>query len=240
MQREGLYQALRQAFAKAGIPWRRCHHEDRGDGAFVLARPGIPKDLFAGSLPGELVTALRQHNEARPAQEQIRLRMAIHAGEVIFDDHGATSAAVNLAFRLLDAAPLKAALAVIRPPLPSATPRSAQPIAPLSCGETIVPDRAGQVGRGVLVGAAVACEQPPLVVQRADRDCVHLPDDVGLGAGSRAGCHGSRRCSPMPRVLFPAVPGGRARAALRGRWRRSARRAATERCAARSGVRAGR
>lgn len=109
--REGLYWALRQAFAKAGIPWRRCHHEDRGDGVFVLARPGIPKDLFAGSLPGELVTALRQHNEARPAQEQIRLRMVLHAGEVIFDDHGATSAAVNLAFRLLDAAPLKAALA---------------------------------------------------------------------------------------------------------------------------------
>jgi tetratricopeptide (TPR) repeat protein len=109
--REGLYRALRQAFAKAGIPWRRCHHEDRGDGVFVLARPGIPKDLFAGSLPGELVTALRQHNEARPAEEQIRLRMVLHAGEVIFDDHGATSAAVNLAFRLLDAAPLKAALA---------------------------------------------------------------------------------------------------------------------------------
>jgi len=76
-----------------------------------MARPGIPKDLFAGSLPGELVTALRQHNEARPAQEQIRLRMVLHAGEVTFDDHGATSAAVNLAFRLLDAAPLKAALA---------------------------------------------------------------------------------------------------------------------------------
>ena len=52
-----------------------------------------------------------QHNEARPADEQIRLRMVFHAGEVIFDDHRATSAAVNPTFRLLDAAPLKAALA---------------------------------------------------------------------------------------------------------------------------------
>ncbi|HXL92499.1 MAG TPA: hypothetical protein VN969_26490 [Streptosporangiaceae bacterium] len=37
--------------------------------------------------------------------------MVFHAGEVIFDDHRATSAAVNPTFRLLDAAPLKAALA---------------------------------------------------------------------------------------------------------------------------------
>ena len=37
--------------------------------------------------------------------------MALHAGEVHFDEHGVTAAAVNLAFRLLDAGPLKAALA---------------------------------------------------------------------------------------------------------------------------------
>jgi len=37
--------------------------------------------------------------------------MALHAGEVRYDQHGVTAAAVNLAFRLLDAAALKAALA---------------------------------------------------------------------------------------------------------------------------------
>ena len=37
--------------------------------------------------------------------------MALHAGEVHYDEHGVTAAAVNLAFRLLDAAALKAALA---------------------------------------------------------------------------------------------------------------------------------
>jgi hypothetical protein len=37
--------------------------------------------------------------------------MAIHAGEVRYDRHGTTAAAVNLAFRLLEADALKAALA---------------------------------------------------------------------------------------------------------------------------------
>ena len=37
--------------------------------------------------------------------------MALHAGEVHYDQHGVTAVAVNLAFRLLDARPLKAALA---------------------------------------------------------------------------------------------------------------------------------
>lgn len=37
--------------------------------------------------------------------------MALHAGEVRYDDHGVTAAAVNLAFRLLEADALKVALA---------------------------------------------------------------------------------------------------------------------------------
>jgi len=37
--------------------------------------------------------------------------MALHAGEVNYDEHGVTAASINLAFRLLDSDPLKAALA---------------------------------------------------------------------------------------------------------------------------------
>jgi class 3 adenylate cyclase len=40
--------------------------------------------------------------------------MALHAGEVRYDEHGVTAAAVNLAFRLRDADALKAALASSR------------------------------------------------------------------------------------------------------------------------------
>lgn len=44
-------------------------------------------------------------------EERIRLRMALHAGEINYDEHGVTAAAINLTFRLLDSQPLKAALA---------------------------------------------------------------------------------------------------------------------------------
>ena len=109
--RDGLYGAMRDAFGHAGIPWDDCGHEDRGDGVFVLVPAEVPKGLLVESLPPALVTALRAHNTGHPGPERIRLRMALHAGEVHYDKHGVTAAAVNLAFRLLDAGALKAALA---------------------------------------------------------------------------------------------------------------------------------
>ena len=109
--RDGLYDALRESFGHAGIPWNGCDHEDRGDGVLILVPAEVPKGLLVESLPSALVTALRAHNGAHPVLERIRLRMALHAGEVNYDEHGVTGAAVNLAFRLLDATALKAALA---------------------------------------------------------------------------------------------------------------------------------
>lgn len=109
--REGMYRALRQAFGDVGVPWADCHHEDRGDGVFILAPAQIPKGPFVESLPHALVAAVRQHNITHRAEERVRLRMALHAGEVAYDEHGVTAASINLAFRLLDARPLKAALA---------------------------------------------------------------------------------------------------------------------------------
>jgi hypothetical protein len=109
--RDGLYQAMRGAFRRAGIPWVDRDHEDRGDGMFILVGPEVPKSLFVESLPLALVTALRDHNDAHPDAERIRLRMALHAGEVHYDQHGVTAASINMTFRLLDAVPVKQALA---------------------------------------------------------------------------------------------------------------------------------
>jgi tetratricopeptide (TPR) repeat protein len=109
--RAGLYRVLEQAFNHVSIPWTRCHREDRGDGVLILAPADVPKGLFVDVLPLFIVSGLHQHNASHPTNEQIRLRMAVHAGEVNFDDHGVTSASVNLTFRLLDALPFKAALA---------------------------------------------------------------------------------------------------------------------------------
>jgi tetratricopeptide (TPR) repeat protein len=109
--RDGLYRAMREAFGDAGIPWDDCGREDRGDGVFVLVPAEVPKGLLVKALPSALVTALRAHNGTHPGPERIRLRMALHAGEVYYDQHGVTGAAVNLAFRLLEAGALKAVLA---------------------------------------------------------------------------------------------------------------------------------
>ena len=109
--RDGMYRAVQQAFSNVGIPWAECYQESCGDGVFVLIPAEVPKGIFIESMPRELAEALREHNAGHRAEEQIRLRMALHAGEVYYDEHGVTAASINLAFRLLDAAPLKSALA---------------------------------------------------------------------------------------------------------------------------------
>jgi tetratricopeptide (TPR) repeat protein len=109
--RQGLYELLRLAFVRSSIPWDECDHEDRGDGVLVMVPANVPKSVFAESLPRELVSALLGHNRGRGVEEQIRLRLALHAGEIHYDKHGVVGGAVNLAFRLLDAPVLKDALA---------------------------------------------------------------------------------------------------------------------------------
>lgn len=112
--REGLYVALARAFDDAGVPWADCRTEDCGDGVFVLAPPEIPKGPFVEFLPNALAVALHRHNRTHHAEARIRLRMALHAGEVAYDDHGVTAPAINHSFRLLEAPPLKAALKTSR------------------------------------------------------------------------------------------------------------------------------
>jgi hypothetical protein len=109
--RDGLYRAMRDAFRQAEIPWSDDDPEDRGDGMFILVGPEVPKSLFVESLPSALVNALRAHNSAHQDPEQIRLRMALHAGEVNLDRHGSTATSINLTFRLLESGPLEEALA---------------------------------------------------------------------------------------------------------------------------------
>ncbi len=100
-----------EAFRDAGIPWVDRDREDRGDGMFILVGSEVPKSLFVESLPSALVSALRRHNDAHRDLERFRLRLALHAGEVNYDEHGATAASINLTFRLLESGPVKAALA---------------------------------------------------------------------------------------------------------------------------------
>lgn len=108
--RDGMYKALRQALAKAGIGWASCAIEDRGDGILVLVPPESPKGWLVTRLPAYLAEMLVRHNAACPEHEQIRLRMALHAGEVHRDAHGFTGTSINRTFRLIEAPEAKTAL----------------------------------------------------------------------------------------------------------------------------------
>ncbi|MFD1044694.1 ATP-binding protein [Kibdelosporangium lantanae] len=107
--RSGLYTVLAQALERIGIPWNICQHEDRGDGILVTIPPTVSKSVFV-NLPQVLVDGLRRHNEQHPAEEQIRLRVGLHAGELHYDDHGVVGRSVILAFRLLDSQVLRDAV----------------------------------------------------------------------------------------------------------------------------------
>jgi hypothetical protein len=110
--RRGLYNSLDRAFDRAGVSWRKeCYCEDRGDGALILVPPHIPKKLLVVDVIQELAAALADHNHIHDEHAQIRLRMALHAGEVHHDEHGVASTAIILATRLLNVVPLKRALA---------------------------------------------------------------------------------------------------------------------------------
>ena len=108
--RDAMYQALRQSFSSGRISWADCVTEDRGDGVLVLIPPVVPKSWLVTRLPAYLAEALVRHNAARPEQERIRLRMALHAGEVHQDPHGFAGVSINRAFRLIEAPASRAAL----------------------------------------------------------------------------------------------------------------------------------
>lgn len=102
--RAALDHMVRAAFRAAGIAWHRLVVEDRGDGMIVLVPPTVSKaDLFDPVLT-RLCDLLRKHNNA--AGPRIRLRVALHAGEVLRGPYGWVSTDLNTACRLVNGAPL--------------------------------------------------------------------------------------------------------------------------------------
>jgi len=109
--RASLYEMLRAALARSGVRWEECESNDLGDGILALVPPDVPKALLVEQLPPVLVRLLDAHNASHRAEERIRLRLVLHAGEVHHDEHGVSGGALVHAFRLVDLSLLKAALA---------------------------------------------------------------------------------------------------------------------------------
>jgi len=108
--RAALYDTLRDAFEDSGIPWRQTVREDRGDGVLIFVSAEVSKVLLLGRMPARLAELLERGNVGRSARQRFRLRVVVHAGEVHHDAHGYAGYDVNLAFRLVDARPLREAM----------------------------------------------------------------------------------------------------------------------------------
>ncbi|MCC8251189.1 hypothetical protein [Saccharothrix luteola] len=109
--RAGLYAMVGEALAAAGVPWDACYREDRGDGLLLLIPPECPKAPLVEVLPAALARAVHEHSTNCPDAARARLRLAVHEGEVAFDEGGVASTSLTTAFRMVDAQPLTQAMA---------------------------------------------------------------------------------------------------------------------------------
>jgi hypothetical protein len=115
--RHGMYRVVREALAVAGVHWAPGPADDLGDGLRILLPEGTCKSVLAHPLPSALAAALHRLSAEQPREEQLRLRLAIHAGEVHYDGDCAVSSGVVEAFRLIDAPLLREVLTHSEGPL---------------------------------------------------------------------------------------------------------------------------
>lgn len=117
--RHVMYELFEAALEACGIAEEhRDPLVDRGDGVLVLIRPvdEAPKTLLLTTLVPTLSALLGQHNVDRP-DHRLRLRAAVHAGEVHYDRQGCFGEALDITFRLLDAPEVKNTLSRTEAPL---------------------------------------------------------------------------------------------------------------------------
>jgi class 3 adenylate cyclase len=106
--RLALKEILADAYADAGILPGQVVTEDRGDGKAMLISADVSAYRLIDPLVSRIDVGLRQHNEASSEQGRIRLRMALHQGQVQRDADGWVGSDLNTVFRLADCAPLRA------------------------------------------------------------------------------------------------------------------------------------
>jgi class 3 adenylate cyclase len=122
--RNKAYELFDMALCTAGIDKRyRDRFIDRGDGILALIHPvdQAPKALLLNRVVPLLSRLLAEYNASLPRhsqpQRQLRIRVVIHAGEIHYDANGCFGEALDVAFRLLDAARVKRALREAADPL---------------------------------------------------------------------------------------------------------------------------
>ncbi|UYQ63754.1 hypothetical protein [Streptomyces peucetius] len=110
--RERLYTLTESAFTEAGVDHRSTPRpSDRGDGFFWLLPGTVDRTDLTGRFVEVLNHRLREHARTSSEEGALRLRVALHQGDVAGDGRGWAGEELNTACRLVDIAPLRTALA---------------------------------------------------------------------------------------------------------------------------------
>lgn len=112
-----LFTALREAFEQSRIDWETCSRKDEGDGLRIVVGPEVPKTRLIYPLVPNLAVRLRAHNHIAGSLTRIRVRIALHAGDVHVSDGAIAGRPMEELARLLDAPPVKDALAAAPEPV---------------------------------------------------------------------------------------------------------------------------
>lgn len=105
--RDRLYTLIRDAIEKSGVEFDRCYFEDRGDGLVIAVPPEVETERLVHPFVEYVRAGLRLHNLLSSDLAQIRLRLALHAGEAWTDSYGLVGDSVIHLFRLLEAPAFK-------------------------------------------------------------------------------------------------------------------------------------
>jgi hypothetical protein len=109
LQRD-LVEVLGRARRAAGISDAEVSPQPQGDGQFTVLPAGIDESAAIPALFGELGERLAERNRGRPADQGMRLRVALHRGLVKQGANGWIGDAAIAVHRILDSDPLREAV----------------------------------------------------------------------------------------------------------------------------------
>lgn len=112
--RTDLFAVLAAALHAQDIDWARVDRKETGDGAIMRIPPSVSKTRITRALSWHLHQALVERTLSDEPVEELRLRIALHGGEVNDDEFGAYGTDLNTACRLVDAQPLRDVLTAAR------------------------------------------------------------------------------------------------------------------------------
>jgi WD40 repeat protein len=104
-------------FDRAGMVPGNWLLQDTGDGWLLSVDPNVSRSLLLDTVPGGLRGHLLTHNQDRPPAQRLRVRLAMHAGDVLPDPEPFVGEATNHVCGLLDSEVLRACLRATTQPL---------------------------------------------------------------------------------------------------------------------------